>query len=415
MAGGFGVNRRDARSGGWSRHLVITAATPLVLSAAACSAGAEQAAATRPLPPAQLTITPANGTQNARPGAGVMVTAANGKVRNVVVRTADGVVAGQLSGDGTVWRSSGTLDPAHRYTVTATAVGAARKTVTATGSFSTLRPKKTFTASITEGSGREYGVGMPVILTFSRPITRKAAVERSLSLNTSKPVVGAWYWDGGKTLVFRPRAYWPAHTRVTVNGHFSGVEGARGVYGTRDLHQTFENGRSLIVVASTRTHYMRVYYQGRLFARWPISTGRPGDDTANGTYVTIDKGNPLFFTGPGYALWVPWAVRITWSGTYIHDAYWSVWAQGSVNVSHGCINTSPVHAETYYKMEVPGDPVTVTGSPRSGTWDNGWTEWFLSWRQLLKGSALHEAVVAGPDGSSSCQPRLASPGAGICT
>ncbi len=400
--------RRGCRSGCayWARRQVISAfATAVVLSAAACSASAGNGAAAKPLPPpAQLTITPANGAQHVRPGARVQVTAAGGTLRTVVVRTAGGQVPGQLGGSGTTWRSRGNLDPSRSYTVTATAANAASKTVTATSSFTTLKPKKTFRASITEGRGQQYGVGMPVILTFSRPITRKAAVEKALRLTTSKPVVGAWYWDGARTLVFRPRVYWPARTRVTVDGQFSGLEGGRGVYGVRYLRQTFEIGPPLIVVASTRTHYMKVYYQGRLFGRWPISTGRPGDDTANGTYVTIDKGNPLYFTGPGYALWVPWAVRITWSGTYIHDAYWSVWAQGHLNVSHGCINTSPAHAETYYKMEVPGDPVTVTGSPRPGTWANGWTEWFLSWKQLLKGSALHEAVVAGPHGSSFVRP-----------
>ncbi len=349
----------------WARRPVIMAAgAGVALSAAACSAGSGNGVATSPLPPAQLTITPANGTLHLRPGARISVTAAGGTLRNVVVRTAGGQVPGQLGGSGTTWRSRGNLDPSRSYTVTATAANAAGKTVTATSSFTTLKPKKTFRASITEGRGQQYAVGMPVILTFSRPITRKAAVEKALTLTTSKPVVGAWYWDGARTLVFRPRVYWPAHTRVSVDGQFSGVEGGRGVYGVRDLHQAFEIGPSLIVLASTRTHYMEVYYQGRLFGRWPISTGRPGDDIANGDYVTIDKGNPLYFTGPGYALWVPWAVRITWSGTYIHDAYWSVWAQGHLNVSHGCINTSPAHTETYYKLEVPGDPVTVTGSPR---------------------------------------------------
>ena len=70
------------------------------------------------------------------------------------------------------------------------------------------------------------------MLTFSRPITNKAAVERSLELTTSKPVVGAWYWDGDQHLYFRPRDYWPADTTVTFTGHLDGVEGAKGVYGT---------------------------------------------------------------------------------------------------------------------------------------------------------------------------------------
>jgi hypothetical protein len=53
---------------------------------------------------------------------------------------------------------------------------------------------------------------------------------------------------------------------------------------------------------------------------------------------------------------------------------------------------------------VPGDPVTVTGSPVGGTWDNGWTVWFLSWPKLVAGSALHEAVQAGPNGSTFTSP-----------
>ena len=65
---------------------------------------------------------------------------------------------------------------------------------------------------------------------------------------------------------------------------------------------------------------------------------------------------------------------------------------------------APANAEEYYKMELPGDPVTITGSPRAGVWDNGWTEWFLSWPKYLKGSALHQAVQAGPAGSTFVSP-----------
>ena len=41
---------------------------------------------------------------------------------------------------------------------------------------------------------------------------------------------------------------------------------------------------------------------------------------------------------------------------------------------------------------------------KAGVWDNGWTEWFLSWPQFLAGSALHEAVQAGPNGSTFVSP-----------
>jgi hypothetical protein len=191
---------------------------------------------------------------------------------------------------------------------------------------------------------------------------------------------------------------------VSFAGHLNGVEGAPGVYGDHTLAQSFTIGDSLIVVASTVTHHMDLYRNGKLYAHWPISTGRPGDDTANGTYLTIDKGNPVDMKGPGYSIEVPWSVRFTWSGSYLHDAYWSVGVQGFANVSHGCVNMPPADAQIYYQMEHPGDPVTITGSPRPGTFDNGWTMWFMPWNKYLHGSALSEAVEAGPGGSTFVSP-----------
>jgi lipoprotein-anchoring transpeptidase ErfK/SrfK len=372
----------------------------LALAVAGCSGAAGAAAPAKKAPQARLMITPVSGMRAVKPGAAILVRASNGEIKHVVVMTAGSPLAGDLSGGGTIWRSKSPLTPSRSYTVVATAVGAGGKKVTATSSFRTLTPRKTFRATVLEADHGEYGVGMPIALTFSRRITNRAAVERALSITTSRPVIGAWYWDGSQTVEFRPRHYWSPGTRVSFTGRLNGVEGAKGVYGTHDVHVAFRIGPSLIAKVSTSTHYMDVYYKGRHFGHWPISTGRPGDDTSNGRYLTIEKANPTFMKGPGYALWVPWAVRFTWSGEYIHDAYWSVWAQGSLNVSHGCVNTSPAHAETYYKLELPGDPVIVTGSPRPPTWDNGWTEWFLSWHKYLSGSALGDAVVAGPHGST---------------
>jgi hypothetical protein len=163
-------------------------------------------------------------------------------------------------------------------------------------------------------------------------------------------------------------------------------------------------------VASTTSHSTQIYYNGKLRYDWPISTGKASTATPNGTYVTIEKENPVRMVGgtPGtagyYSELVPWSVRFTFSGDYYHDAPWSVGSQGYANVSHGCVNLSPADAQTYYNMAVPGDPITITSSTKAGTWDDGWTEWFLSWPEYLKGSALGEAVKAGPDGSTFVNP-----------
>jgi lipoprotein-anchoring transpeptidase ErfK/SrfK len=401
------MRRRNARPG-----LPSAVVAALALLAAGCAASGHSSGHpstgpgrthTAAAPPAAaVTISPANGTRDANPSAGITVTATRGTLRTVSVRSRGGAMPGDLSDGGKVWHSRWALDVSQHYTVTATASGSGA--VTATSRFRTLTPSSTFQTQIFEGYKQTYGVGMPVILTFSQPITDKAAVERSLQLTTSKRVVGAWYWDGNQTLDFRPRTYWPAGTTVSFTGHLDGVQGAPGMYDTHTLTQTFDIGPSLVAVGNTRTHRTQIYYNGKLRYNWPISSGKPGDATPNGSYLTIEKGNPVRMKGPGYNLLVPWSVRFTFSGDYYHDAYWSVNQQGFQNVSHGCVNLSPADAKTYYKLAVPGDPVTIVGSPKAGKWDNGWTEWFLTWRQYLRGSALHEAVLAGPRGSTFVSP-----------
>jgi lipoprotein-anchoring transpeptidase ErfK/SrfK len=383
----------------------------------ACSGGSNSPAASGGKQAASglaVLITPGNGSTDTNPGQGITVTAAHGKLTSVSVATGGDPVTGSMNAAGTVWHSTWALDVSQSYTVTARAegtkaAGTSGKTVKTTSAFKTLTPSQTFSTQIYEAQGATYGVGMPIILYFNHQITDKAAVERALQVTSSTPVVGAWYWDDPCNMAvvcayFRPQNYWPPHTTVSFTGHLNGVEGAPGVYGDHTLTQSFDIGSSLIVVASTASHYMNLYSNGTLIDHWPISTGRPGDNTPNGTYLTIDKANPVIMTGPGYSLPVPWSVRFTWSGDYLHDAYWSVSEQGFTNVSHGCVNMPPADAEIYYNMEVPGDPVTITGSPRAGVFDNGWTEWFLPWDKYLQGSALGEAVEAGPNGSTFVSP-----------
>ena len=404
------------------RRLTLTAlAVAGGLLVAACQSGTPVATQLNPTAVAAkhgpavvsyLMISPAPGAKDVNPANGISVTAAHGgRITSVTVKSSgDDPVTGALGDGNTSWHSTYALPTGSSYRVTATGTDGGGHPVTVTSSFSTPTPSNTFAAEIYEADDATYGVGMPIMLTFSEPITNRAAVERSLQVTTSKPVVGAWYWDSSERLDFRPRDYWPADTTVSFDGHLNGVEGAKGVYGVHDLTQSFTIGQSVIAVASTSTHRTQIYVGGKLAYTWPISTGRTTMPTPDGTYLTVQKNNPVRMIGGTkgtagyYNELVNWAVRFTFSGDYYHSAPWSVIDQGTTNVSHGCVNLPPDDAVTYYNLSIPGDPITVTSSTAAGKWDDGWTEWFLPWSQFLKGSALGQAVQAGPQGSQFVSP-----------
>ena len=272
-----------------SAGAVVVAVLALVL--AACSSGgsggsssghsASSKSTPAPTPRASLavadiSVTPADGIQAANPSDGITVTAAKGTLTRVVAHvassaspsassaTATATVPGSLSQGGKQWQSQWALSTAQSYTVTASARVPGQGTLTRTVSFRTLSPAQTFHTEIFEGYQQTYGVGMPIMLTFSEPITNRAAVERSLQLTTSKPVVGAWYWDGNEHLDFRPENYWPAGTQVSLTGHLAGVEGATGMYGAANLTQSFTIGESVIAVTSATAHESKIYINGAL-------------------------------------------------------------------------------------------------------------------------------------------------------
>lgn len=355
-----------------------------------------------------------------RPDLGVSVAARRGVLSGVSVTDAAGTSVRGSFTTASSWRTAWALAPAQTYQVTATAVNSQGKRTVTTGTFRTMTPAQTVSASVDMTTGEVVGVGMPLMVTFSRPITDKAAVERSFEISVSKPVTGAWYWMSNESVWFRPKDYWPARTTVSFTAHLAGVQAAPGVFGGGDLSQHFTIGNSLIAVASTATHYMKVWWNGTLVGDWPVSTGEAGLDTPDGRYVSFAMANPVDMNSasygvmPGdagyYNLWVYDAVQFTFSGDYVHSAPWSVGEQGIVNVSHGCVNVAPANAAWYYDHSVLGDPIIVTGSPVAGTWGDGWTIWFLSWPKLLAGSATGDAVVADSLGSEFIPASAVLPG-----
>jgi hypothetical protein len=97
--------------------------------------------------------------------------------------------------------------------------------------------------------------------------------------------------------------------------------------------------------------------------------------------ISCDKSSPDY-----YDLTLPWDVRLTNSGTYIHYSTGDPYPGHSVG-SHGCVHLSLSDAKWYYNYVKQGDPVTITGSPRGkAAGDNGYADFNLSWTQWLQGS-----------------------------
>ncbi|MFG1696205.1 Ig-like domain-containing protein [Nonomuraea sp. NPDC049309] len=353
-------------------------------------------------PAAGLTITPANGAKKVAPDAGIAVKATGGRVTQVTVTDAKGrAVKGVMGNDGT-WRPQWPLRPSATYTVRAQATGAGGRQVTATSTFTTLKPKRVLESGMAPLDGEKVGVGMPVQLLLSRPITSRkarAAIERSLVVRMSKPVEGAWSWVSDREVQFRPREYWPVGEKVTVVAHLAGLRAGPGLWGTKDRSLTFTVGPEHITKVSAKTHEAVVRENGKVVKTIPVSLGRPGDDSYSGVMIAQEKVADMVMDSatigkPGeYRIKTKWNVRMTYSGTFFHAAPWSTGAQGNSNVSHGCVNASPADARWFYDFTQRGDIIEVTGTSRKLRFGNGPTPWAKSWEDWLAGSALGKPVT----------------------
>ncbi|CAN5149505.1 Ig-like domain-containing protein [soil metagenome] len=299
------------------------------------------------------------------------------------------------------WKATELLEPDTAYTVTTAGTNADADLKTLTSSFTTapLTLDQQVYPSIAPLQGEKVGVGMPIIMTFDRPVKDRAAFERKLSIESSVPVEGSWSWLSNREVHFRPRVYWPAGTKVTVVADLNGVNAGDGLYGQLSRRVSFTIGASTVSTVNVSKHVMIVRRNGVVVKRFPITTGKAGFVTRGGTKVIMEKHSTKRMdaatTGakPGDADYynipdVRWAMRLTNSGEFVHAAPWSAGSQGAANVSHGCVGMSTVHAKWLYDHSRRGDVMVFKNSPRSLEQGNGWTDWDVSYDTFTAGSAL---------------------------
>src|SRR5512139_2473313 len=219
---------------------------------------ASQSSATPAGGPAVLVITPAPNTSNVDPAAQISVSVAHGRLTSVTAQLSGGApVDGTLSADGTSWTSTAPVGIGHTYGVTAMATGDDGKQQTASSTFSTGQPSSVFVGTYFPENGSTVGIAQPVSITFTKPITDKATVERQLTVTADPPVSGSWHWFGSQRVDYRPQQYWTPGTKVSLKMRLDGVKSGSS-YGKQNRDVTFTVGRSLVATMDANTHVMTV-------------------------------------------------------------------------------------------------------------------------------------------------------------
>lgn len=331
------------------------------------------------------------------------LTAQEGRFEAVVVSTGSGKaeLRGRLSRGATRWTARERLEPGRRYRVRTVAVDGDGLFTKKTSRFRTedlTLDEQTF-PSIAPLDGETVGVGMPVIISFDVPVTDRANIEQHLSVQTSPRQRGSWAWLSDHEVHWRPQHYWEPGTEVSVDADINSVDAGDGVFGQYSRSASFAIGEAMVSKIDVHRHRMRVFRNGSLLRTIPISAGKAGFTTRSGTKVImekhrvkemdattigIDRSDPEYYRIDD----VEYAMRVTYSGEFLHAAPWSVGSQGSQNVSHGCVGMSTEDAAWLYDLSRRGDVVEVTGTNRAMEPGNGYTDWNKTFAEYRQESAL---------------------------
>ena len=352
-------------------------------------------------PPVRLVTDVGRTPKNVAIDQPVHISAKNADLQSVTVRSAHGPLAGSLAKKTGTWTATGRLEPGTVYQVKAVAQRDDGQKVTRTSRFHTenLTLDQQTYASVAPLQGETVGVGMPVIVTFDVPVTDKASIEKHMTVSATPKQVGSWHWISDTEAHWRPKSYWRAGSDVSVDVDVNSIPAGNGIYGQESRHVDFHVGDAHVYKVNAQTDQMQVFSNGQLLRTIPITTGKPGFTTRSGTKVIIEKfakkrmnsetigirkNDPEYYNIGD----VRWAMRITYSGEFLHAAPWSVASQGHENVSHGCTGMSTENAHWLYNISRRGDVVEYTGTNRQMEFTNGYGDWNETFAQYRSGSAL---------------------------
>ena len=279
-----------------------------------------------------------------------------------------------------------------------TTTGAAAPTTSASTSAKPI-PTKPVHMSALESDGTTWGVGMPIVLWFNvAPKTSADFVKQTTVTVNGASAAGAWYWEasahpGAKIEAhYRPDTFWPAHAQIKVTFPPAGTSAGPGLAFDGKLSSlSIATGDARIGTVDGSSK-LTVTDNGKPWGTFPLALGAANTPTLNGTKVIMYKGRNERMIGSGYDEIVPFSMRLTNSGEYLHAASWNVGnIKSGTPSSNGCSNMLPADAAKLFGFMQVGDPVIYSGVPDAKStmpsWD-GYGDWNVSWSTWKQGGQL---------------------------
>ncbi|QUC15552.1 L,D-transpeptidase [Arachnia propionica] len=351
------------------------------------TASSTQETSPSPVAPAgALTIT--SSTDAALPSDPVTLSLENGTITNATVTGPGGAVEGTFEKDA--WTPSKALELNTEYKLAATASDGTTKEA----SFKTVSPGSAETTFNLPYMDDNLGVGMPAYVKFSRAIPQeyRASIEKHAKVTVTPTQEGSWGWISDTELAYRPKEYWKPGTKISLDLKWLGVQATDKTWLKKDSSGAFSiKNVSRVIKVDIANYTTTVVENGEVVKTLPSTTGKEGFVTRSGTKLILEKYDSLKMnsdtiaipsgSSEAYNLDAQYAMRVTWTGEFIHAAPWSVGSQGKANVSHGCVGLSTDNAGWLYKGTSIGDVVEFTGSDRKMKPSEGMGVWLYSWEE----------------------------------
>ncbi|HUR51392.1 MAG TPA: Ig-like domain-containing protein [Mycobacteriales bacterium] len=330
----------------------------------------------------------------------VTVTVDHGTVTSATLTGPDGaLVHGSLGPAG--WTSSTTLVPRATYLLHVELTNDDGATSSYDRTLHAAPPAHELRATISPRAGT-YGIGQPVIVHFNHPVkgaAARTAVMQRLVVTTTPAVEGAWRWYNSYEVHYRGPSYWKPGTTVSVRADLAGLRlPGTGTWGAETARTGgMRIGAALVATVDVTAHKMTVKRNGKVVRVVNVSTGRDKYPTKGGVHIVLVREREHLYNSAtvgiptsspdGYYEKLPWSVRISNAGAFVHANPATVRYQGSTNVSHGCVNASVRDAKWFYENSHLGDIVNVVHAAVGPVrWDAGMADWNYSWETWQKGN-----------------------------